>query len=435
MLISAVIIILAKILIYTLKPAAVIDERVFLPVVFPDAAAFSEKKLTPKVYEALDSYGDVLGYCFNTCDIAPEVRGYAGPIKVLAGMKKGGEISGVSVVSHNETKIYMQKLVDENFYSQFSFKKVRDEFMLDKDLDSVTHATVSAEAIARSVKKSAVAVANSHLNMNIPLEEEEGISKKEMTDSFVLLIITLGGVLLFLTKRSNTFAATRGKDALITGYRDVLLIFIIAFAGFYKSAPISITNVINLFYLRFPDITNLFFYVLIGGFLITAILFGRVYCGYLCPFGALIEFIDKIKTRKIKTYDSDLTVIKYIFLWAVLILTLYFDKVEISSFEPYLALFSTNRNVYMWTALAAILAFTLFHKRLWCRYFCAVGAFLALVTKFSPFKASPPESCDSCGACNAVCPVELDFKDIGNFLSEECIACRKCHEFCIKKSP
>ena len=181
-----------------------------------------------------------------------------------------------------------------------------------------------------------------------------------------------------------------------------------------------------------PDVKNLFFYVLIGGFFVTGILFGRVYCGYLCPFSALIEFVEKIKTKKIRTYDSDLTFIKYIFLWAVLILVLYFDKIEISSFEPYLALFSTNRNVFMWTALALVIIFTLFHRRIWCRYFCVAGAFLALVSRFSPYKNMPPLTCDACGACNKVCPVEIDFSDITDFPYEECIACRKCHEYCIK---
>jgi hypothetical protein len=363
----------------------------------------------------------------------PEIKGYAGPVKVLAGLKVNGDISGVNVVSHNETKIYMQKLIDDKFVEQFSFKKVTDEFVLDKDLDGVTHATVTAGAIANSVKKSSAIVANSYLGMIVPVEEKEAVSKKELQNSVVLLIITVAAVLLFLKKKSNTFATMKEKDALITGFRDLLLIVVIAFVGFYKSSPISVTNIINIFYLRFPDFKNVFFYVLIGGFFLVTILFGRLYCGYLCPFSALIEFVEKIKTKKLKTYDRDLSVIKYIFLWAILIIVLYFDRIEISSFEPYLAIFSANKNVYMWTAAGIIVVFTMFHKRIWCRYFCAVGAFCAIVTKFAPFRAAPPKSCDSCGACEAVCPVEIDFKDIENFAYEECIACRKCHEFCIKK--
>jgi Na+-translocating ferredoxin:NAD+ oxidoreductase RnfG subunit len=432
-LISALILIALKITVVSIKPSVEIDEKVYLPVVFPDAVSFSEKKLTPKVYEAYDSYDEVIGYAFNTYDIAPGVRGYAGPIKLFTGLKKNGDLTAISVLSHNETRIYMQKLTDDKFYGQFSFKKVTDGFIIDKDLDGVTHATVSAEAIAKSVKKSAVTVANSHLKMNIPVKAEEGITKKELINTIVLLIITILSVLIFLKKRSNTFTTMKERGALITGYRDIILIVVLAYVGFFRSSPISITNVINIFYLRFPDFTSIFFYTLIGGFFIVTLLFGRVYCGYLCPFSALIELLEKIKIKKIKTYDIDLTVIKYIVLWSILTLVLYFDKVEISSFEPYLALFSTNRNVFMWSALIVVLLFTLAHKRIWCRYFCALGAFTAIVTKVSPYKNTPPEVCDSCGACNAVCPVEIDFKNIDNFPSEECIACRKCHEYCIKK--
>lgn len=428
--ISALAIIAAKIFIAMITPSEVIDERVYLPVIFPDAITFSEKKSSPKAYFALDSYGDIIGYCFNSYDIVPSIRGYAGPIKVLVGLKESGELSGIKVVSHNETKIYMQKLIDDNFFDQFSYKLVTDDFILDKDLDGVTHATVSAEAIAKSVKKSAAIVAKSRYGMSIPIEPEEGVSIKMLIETALLFMLTIAAVTLFLTKKSNTFSTMKERNKLFTGMRDLLLIAVLAFAGFYKSSPISITNILNVFYLRLPEAKNIYFYILLGGFFVITLLFGRVYCGYLCPFGALTEFVEKIRKKKAPAYDNSLGIIKYIFLWAILIIVLYFDRVEISSFEPYLALFSASGNVFMWVALTLILIFSLFHKRFWCRYFCAVGAFSAIITKLAPFKTAPPKSCDSCGACTAICPVEIDFKNIAQFPVEECIACRKCHEYC-----
>ena len=432
---SAVTLILAKLILSLFMIPVRIDERVYLPVVFTEAQKFSEKKLSPKVYEALDSYDEVSGYCFNTYDTAPHVKGYAGPIELLVGMKVSGEITGVSLISHNETSIYMQKLIDDKFLDRLRYKKVRDDFILDKDIDGVTHATVSANAIARSMKQSAVTIANEHLGMNIHQDGEGRVSKKEVTQTAILLLIMITSVVLFLTKKSNTFVSLQKRDSLITGFRDILLIAVLFFVGFYKSSPISITNIINVFYLRLPDLNNIFFYTLIGGFFVVSILFGRLYCGYLCPFSALIEFVEKIRKKKNRVYDRDLVVIKYIFLWAIIILVIYFNKIEISSFEPYLALFSSNRNIFMWISLVMIFIFTLFYKRIWCRYFCCVGAFLAIIAPFSPFRTRPPGSCDSCGACARVCPMEIEVKkNPDSSFYEECIGCQKCHEFCIKSN-
>ncbi|MFC1856218.1 4Fe-4S binding protein [Thermodesulfobacteriota bacterium] len=433
LLFSALLLIILKLFLSFFIEPKEIDERVYLPIIFSEAISFSDKT-SDKLYEARDSYDDVIGYCFNSYDLAPEVKGYAGPIKLFIGMDKSATIKDVSIIAHNETKLYMQKLLDDKFLGQFRLKSAASEFKLDNDIDGVTHATVSAKAIADSVRKSAVMVANSRLNMNIPIEEEEGVSTSEAINTLILLFITVSSLVIFMRKRANTFSSMKKKGMIITGYRDLILISVFLFVGLYKSSPLSITNIINIFYMRLPDFNNIFFYLLIGSFFIITLLFGRVYCGYLCPFSALIEFIEKIKTKKIRTYDHDLVTIKYIFLWAILVLVFYFDRIEISSYEPYLALFSSNASIFMSVALVLILLFTLFHRRIWCRYFCAVGAFTSLITKFAPFKTKPPKSCDSCGACNAVCPVEIDFTDITEFALEECIACLKCHEFCVKRS-
>src|SRR3989338_8358967 len=67
-------------------------------------------------------------------------------------MATKGSILDVRVISHSETPSYVLEL--DTFLNQFRSKGIKDAFALGKDIDGISRATITSEAIARAVEKS-----------------------------------------------------------------------------------------------------------------------------------------------------------------------------------------------------------------------------------------------------------------------------------------
>src|SRR3990172_5549643 len=78
-------------------PGKKVDERAVLRELAP-GLVFSEKKTGPPHYRTAEGV-----IAFNTYDIVPSVRGYAGPIKVLLVLTPAGKIMGIGIIDHRET--------------------------------------------------------------------------------------------------------------------------------------------------------------------------------------------------------------------------------------------------------------------------------------------------------------------------------------------
>jgi len=72
-------------------------------------------------------------------------------------------------------------------------------------------------------------------------------------------------------------------------------------------------------------------------------------------------------------------------------------------------------------------------SRPFCQTFCPLGALYALASPFSLLRMNlDRDACIDCGACDRVCPVNLDVRrEIGGM---ECIACGDCQTICPKKA-
>jgi len=81
--------------------------------------------------------------------------------------------------------------------------------------------------------------------------------------------------------------------------------------------------------------------------------------------------------------------------------------------------------------LAAFLLLMLAVSRPFCRIFCPAGAIYGLFSRIALSRMYlDNEACIHCGACNRVCPVDLDVpKEVGG---AECIACGDCMKVCPK---
>ncbi|MEI6528920.1 MAG: 4Fe-4S binding protein [Candidatus Falkowbacteria bacterium] len=225
--------------------------------------------------------------------------------------------------------------------------------------------------------------------------------------------------------------------------------------GIEKAAPIDA-------YCPFGGFESLLTYLTTGAFLnrillssftllavvlIFTIFFGRVFCGYFCPLGALQEMIRGLGRKLGIKKDLELPAIidkygrylKYLILLVILVLSYKLGDLVFRNYDPYNALMHLGNEweekVYGYSILIILLIASLFTKSFWCRYFCPLGATLGVVKKISFFRLKrDKKTCVSCNHCNYVCPAGLDVANSDSVKSADCISCLNCVSGCPEKS-
>lgn len=178
------------------------------------------------------------------------------------------------------------------------------------------------------------------------------------------------------------------------------------------------------------------------GIVVIALLFGRFFCGFICPIGALQDYFKfigtklGIKERKLsggKFFKGEM--IKYFILIILLILSILGLGNLISPYSPWLAYLNIflGFNIQIgFIILLLIILSSLFIRRVFCRFFCPLGAFQGLLFAIGPFKINAHENCNSCSYCLKNCPVHIE-RSQEDEISPECINCLECIETkCIK---
>ena len=195
-----------------------------------------------------------------------------------------------------------------------------------------------------------------------------------------------------------------------------------------------------------------FSYYVTGLMLLFGTLFGRLICGFLCPFGFFQDLLYKIPTKKFSTRKfSFLKYIKYFILIFVVWIcgVIFTDELGIASpyfckyicpqgiLEGGVPLSIANKsiraslgNLFLLKSviLILIIVLSIFFYRPFCKYLCPLGAFYALTNKFSFYQYHVNDSCISCGKCKKVCKMDVDMSK--NQRSLECIRCGDCIKAC-----
>ncbi len=125
------------------------------------------------------------------------------------------------------------------------------------------------------------------------------------------------------------------------------------------------------------------------------ILFGKLFCGYLCPLGWASEHLYKLREKtKLKGFqitngsivDKILRSVKYILLFIIFYITLTSSELFCKNFDPYYAIatgFKGELTAWMaWIAITILFLGGFFIKMFWCKYICPLGA-LSNLFKFT----------------------------------------------------
>ena len=174
---------------------------------------------------------------------------------------------------------------------------------------------------------------------------------------------------------------------------------------------------------------------------------GRLWCGWLCPAGAIMDGCMTMQRRPITR--RGISQIKWFIWtpWLVAILAGYAAHPLSLHFWPTFPGESLSHFHYLVVILKFIIIALLFAlpalfwgRRAGCHAYCWMAPFLILGTKLgkqmgiaqlSPHRLS--EECISCDACANVCPMSLDVSELiktGSMEHPECVSCARCVEAC-----
>jgi NosR/NirI family nitrous oxide reductase transcriptional regulator len=205
----------------------------------------------------------------------------------------------------------------------------------------------------------------------------------------------------------------------------------VGYIGFYKSQLMSIVNVFGLFGGNLPIFRyNLAWYLLAVVTLVSTVLWGRVYCGRICAFGALTQLLDAVVPARLRidvprAIERRASFIKF----GVLALALvYFlvtkDPLIYPYIEPFWMFGIWGRSAALWVGLGILLTATLFVRNLYCRFLCPLGAFLGVLSYLTVFRIKRWKECNHCRICQKAC--EWGAIQGPKILQTECVRCDDC---------
>ncbi|MCK5346272.1 MAG: 4Fe-4S binding protein [Candidatus Heimdallarchaeota archaeon] len=196
-------------------------------------------------------------------------------------------------------------------------------------------------------------------------------------------------------------------------------------------------------------------FCVLGIFVVVGVLVGKMFCGWICPFGLIQELFHKIPGKKIKL-PKFTGYFKYGFLIITVVLIPIFWGTSAGTGTPSEAFFcnicptaaleatipvqiqlvaegqlslhvffiNLLTGVKFWILIGFIFLFII-SKRPFCKVMCPIGAIFGLFNFISFFKMKvDPAKCTSCNKCEKECPVDHAIND--SCSSPECIRCLEC---------
>ena len=121
--------------------------------------------------------------------------------------------------------------------------------------------------------------------------------EEELDPSWAELILAQRwDLILFIAFAALALVSFRRKSVPL---KYATLVASIVYMGIYKSQLISIVNVFGLLKWNLPILQySLGWYLFAIFTLVSTVLWGRLYCGRICAFGALTQIIDRVAPRR-----------------------------------------------------------------------------------------------------------------------------------------
>jgi len=342
-----------------------VDER---HAVLPDGCVL-------EYYETSDEAECGKGYVFLTPKLAPGVMGFGGPIILAMYVGGDGELRSFRIVESHETPIYEDRLASwlgslagRNLLAKQPFAGV----------DAVAGATITTDAILRTLETAGRNFASQVLGQ-IPTETE---TRREVHREFVILA-AFTAMAIGIRYRPNAWV------------RRMMLLASVAVLGFGLNLQYSTHQVMALLGGRVnaASPTGPVFLALVVPAVV--VLFGNVYCGQVCPFGALQELVGELCPARYRgAIDKGVwrygRAAKYVLLALLVLLFAVTRAYDVLDADPLISVFSAVRTRSVEVLAVLFVLLSAVFPRFWCRNLCPAGAFLALANGLGPWRRHVP---------------------------------------------
>ena len=363
-------------------------------------------------YVATNAAGNAEAYLFSSALLAPDIVGYGGPLTLAVMTDADGTLVDFRTLHSHETPAYldllapwMRGLKGRNLFEPGALTGV----------DAVSGATLSSEAVSRALRTAGNAFA--HRVLGATATTPASTRPRSVHDIRVPVVTLLAVLALVLRARPRRRT------------RQVFLAVVVLTCGFALNAQYSLAHALPLLELQVPPPGWRVVFLLVCLLPVFVLCFGNVYCGYLCPFGALQELVGDLRPARLDT-DPDATSwryarpVKFVLLFLVIAAFSLSLDLALASHDPLVSAFSAGRSRFIAWLAGTVLLLSFFYRRFWCRTLCPAGAFLALLNgvqllrrfiprvnyKRCPFGVSDSGQvdCICCDRCRAATPREQE---------------------------
>jgi polyferredoxin len=208
------------------------------------------------------------------------------------------------------------------------------------------------------------------------------------------------------------------------------LVAAVVYLGFAKSFLISIVNVFGVIDWNLPIVKyNITWYIFAIFTVASTVLWGRLYCGRVCAFGAFTQLMDAALPRRLRVdvppaIERRAAWIKYGLLAAVVGYFVVSRDMSVYRYVEPFWMFGLSESAGMWAALAALLVASVFVRNLYCRFVCPVGAALGLISNLTVFRIKRWSECKTCKICEKTCEWGAIRGPV--IVKTECVRCDDC---------
>lgn len=338
--------------------------------------------------------------------------GYGGSINLLVVAAPDGTVRRVSLLEHRETPAYVEGIgafLDSfrgrSLAAPFALRVGRNAAPPGQTVDALTGATVTSRAVVDALEATGKALSAPVFGRPYAAAARVPGAPDPRTLYLVAGLSLAAPVLLW--------GGRRARRAWFAAHAAV--------GGLWLGVQFSSVQVLTLLRLEVPawGWTGLLAVAAIA----SAALWGPVYCGYLCPAGALQELLSWAgglvgAVRPVSAaLVRALALARHALLAAVVVGALGLGLPGAEDLDPIRALWASGRHQASWLILGLAALGCLLSARFACRGLCPAGAFLGLANRFAPLRARLPGKRYS--ACDLGVRAEGD---------TSCVQCYRCRD-------
>jgi predicted membrane-bound spermidine synthase len=346
-----------------------------------------------------------VAYVFASDASGRGARGYGGAIRMVVAMGGDGRCLAGEVAAHRESPGYFERT--EDWRRSMIGRRLSDPGAL-KEVDVVSGATATCAGLRDALSESGRIFRSA-------VEGRTDAAMRARPDPafdarpFVLAALALGAL-----------AMRRRPSAL--GRRVVLLVVALV-AGPVLNLSYSLVQVKALALAEWPPPGGSAAFLLAVGIPALVLLFGNVYCGWMCPFGACQELAgewghamgrgsapDKERWRYARW-------LKFALLFGIVSALAFRPDVAVVAADPLLSVFSRGAGAAVRAFAGTMLALSIAYPRFWCRNLCPAGAFLSLLGRVALLRRWLPE----------IRPARCDL-GVRTRADADCLSCDRCRQ-------